>query len=149
MKWEISCAEQPNALESLQTFLSQSSYQTPTAMSEREHRVSRWYFGGLAAASATCFTHPLDLIKVLLQTQHGPEKPSISKITSDIIKKNGIIGLYSGISAALCRQLTYSTTRFAIYEVAKQHLKMDTFQMKVAVAGIAGFIGVSWEPQPI
>lgn len=34
----------------------------------------------------------------------------------------GVIGLYNGISASLLRQLTYSTTRFGIYEVAKQHL---------------------------
>lgn len=39
----------------------------------REDRIQRWYFGGLAAMGATCFTHPLDLLKVQLQThqQHA------------------------------------------------------------------------------
>lgn len=32
------------------------------------------------------------------------------------------MGLYNGISASLLRQLTYSTARFGIYEVAKQQL---------------------------
>lgn len=32
------------------------------------------------------------------------------------------MGLYNGISASLLRQLTYSTARFGIYEMAKQHL---------------------------
>lgn len=32
-------------------------------------RQSRWYFGGLASGGAACFTHPLDLVKVTLQTQ--------------------------------------------------------------------------------
>lgn len=32
-------------------------------------RQSRWYFGGLASGGAACFTHPLDLLKVTLQTQ--------------------------------------------------------------------------------
>ena len=32
----------------------------------------------------------------------------------------GVLALYSGLSASLLRQLTYSTTRFAIYNVAKQ-----------------------------
>ena len=27
-------------------------------------RAARWYFGGLASASAACCTHPLDLVKV-------------------------------------------------------------------------------------
>lgn len=32
-------------------------------------RQSRWYFGGVASGGAACFTHPLDLLKVTLQTQ--------------------------------------------------------------------------------
>lgn len=32
------------------------------------------------------------------------------------------MGLYNGISASVLRQLTYSTARFGIYEVAKQQL---------------------------
>ena len=33
-------------------------------------RVSRWYFGGVAATMAACCTHPLDTIKTILQTPH-------------------------------------------------------------------------------
>ena len=32
-------------------------------------RLGRWYFGGLGSAGAACCTHPLDLLKVQLQTQ--------------------------------------------------------------------------------
>lgn len=32
-------------------------------------RVARWYHGGLASATAAMCTHPLDLLKVHLQTQ--------------------------------------------------------------------------------
>ena len=35
------------------------------------NRQSRWYFGGLASAGAACITHPLDLLKVHLQTGGG------------------------------------------------------------------------------
>lgn len=51
-------------------------------------KVPRWYFGGIASAFAACFTHPLDLIKVQLQTQAG-KKVSIVPLTVDIVKKNG------------------------------------------------------------
>ena len=34
-------------------------------------RLAKWYFGGLGSAGAACCTHPLDLIKVHLQTQQG------------------------------------------------------------------------------
>jgi len=33
-----------------------------------------------------------------------------------IIRTQGFLALYNGLSASLLRQLTYSTTRFGIYE---------------------------------
>uniref|UniRef100_A0A224XL58 Putative mitochondrial fatty acid anion carrier protein/uncoupling protein n=1 Tax=Panstrongylus lignarius TaxID=156445 RepID=A0A224XL58_9HEMI len=109
-----------------------------------ENKVSRWYFGGLAAAGAACFTHPLDLIKVQLQTQQET-KVTILKLTANIIKNDGILALYNGISASLLRQLTYSTARFGIYEVGKQALttpgEQVPFAARVFIAGVAGAAG--------
>lgn len=51
-------------------------------------KLSRWYFGGLASAGAACCTHPLDLLKVHLQTQQEG-KLSIVGVTLNIIKKQG------------------------------------------------------------
>ncbi|KAJ8923204.1 hypothetical protein NQ315_001758 [Exocentrus adspersus] len=109
--------------------------------SDKEKRLSRWYFGGLASAGAACCTHPLDLIKVHLQT-HQEGKVSLVSMTKNIVKSQGILALYAGLSASLCRQLTYSTTRFGIYEVAKQNLKSDSFAAKPPLRGAAGgFVG--------
>jgi len=37
------------------------------------------------------------------------------------------------------RQLTYTTTRFAVYETAKKQMSSDTnFLQKMALAGVAG-----------
>lgn len=110
-------------------------------MAKKQERVSRWYFGGLGSAGAACVTHPLDLIKVQLQTaQEG--KVSIVKLTGTIVRNQGITALYNGISASLLRQLTYSTTRFGIYEVGKQTFGKDLgFLGTVALAGTAGACG--------
>lgn len=109
-----------------------------------EKRLSRWYFGGLASAGAACCTHPLDLLKVHLQTQQEG-KLSIIRLTGHIIKEQGVLALYNGLSASLCRQLSYSTTRFGIYEVAKQtvapHGEEVSFPMRVAMAAAAGAAG--------
>ena len=86
---------------------------------EPPKRVGKWYFGGLASAAAACCTHPLDLLKVHLQTA-GKEKLGIVSQTFSIIRSEGVLGMYSGLSASLVRQLTYSTTRFAIYEVRRK-----------------------------
>ncbi|XP_030369587.1 mitochondrial dicarboxylate carrier [Scaptodrosophila lebanonensis] len=100
---------------------------------------SRWYFGGLASAGAACCTHPLDLIKVTLQTQQG--KLSVLQLVPKIIREQGVLAFYNGLSASMLRQLTYSTTRFGVYEVGKQHISTDTFLGKIALAGMAGLAG--------
>ncbi|KAL3998494.1 Mitochondrial dicarboxylate carrier [Acanthocheilonema viteae] len=109
-----------------------------------EQRVSRWYFGGTASAGAAMCTHPLDLLKVHLQTQqHG--RVGIFEMTMKIIRNDGIRGLYNGISASLLRQMTYSLTRFGMYEQLKKQFPGDSttipFYQKAAMAGISGACG--------
>lgn len=108
---------------------------------EKKNRVSRWYFGGMASAGAACFTHPLDLLKVTLQTQQEG-KLSVAQLTVKVIRQQGVLALYNGLSASLLRQLTYSTTRFGIYEVGCQSLPKDSgFAAKILLAGVAGAAG--------
>jgi len=106
--------------------------------------MARWYFGGLASAGAACCTHPLDLIKVHLQTQQQGKIGVVGQ-TIKIVKGEGILGLYNGLSASLVRQLTYSTTRFAIYEVAKQKVSPNgepiSFGQRLLMAAVAGGCG--------
>lgn len=35
-----------------------------SALEKEIKRTSRWYFGGIAATTACCCTHPLDMMKV-------------------------------------------------------------------------------------
>ncbi|KAL3272878.1 hypothetical protein HHI36_014337 [Cryptolaemus montrouzieri] len=112
-----------------------------TDQTKQPVRYSRWYFGGLASAGAACFTHPLDLLKVMLQTQQEG-KVSAVQLTINIVKNQGVKSLYNGISASFLRQMTYSMTRFGIYEVAKQSIPGDPdFLTKVGIAGLAGAAG--------
>ncbi|KAL4659215.1 mitochondrial dicarboxylate carrier-like isoform X1 [Arapaima gigas] len=83
-----------------------------------EQRVSRWYFGGVASCGAACCTHPLDLIKVHLQTQQEV-KLKMTEMAMHVVQREGVLALYSGLSASLCRQISYSLTRFAIYETVR------------------------------
>ncbi|PAA49839.1 hypothetical protein BOX15_Mlig022545g1, partial [Macrostomum lignano] len=101
-----------------------------------------WYFGGVASAMAAACTHPLDLLKVHLQTQ---QKADIGLVRMGVVvlKRDGIMGLYNGLSASIMRQLTYSMTRFAIYETYKSRkgqAKMS-FAESAGVALIGGFVG--------
>jgi solute carrier family 25 (mitochondrial dicarboxylate transporter), member 10 len=71
-------------------------------------------------------------------------------ITRNMIAKNGIKSLYDGLTAALLRQGTYSTVRFAFYEITKKWIlnnnnksnKKDvSFYQKILIAGLGGGIG--------
>lgn len=115
-------------------------------MSEKteKKRLAKWYFGGLGSAGAACVTHPLDLLKVHLQTQQDGNI-GIVKQTGMIVRNQGVMALYNGISASLLRQLTYSTTRFAIYEMSKQSVAPNGekigFAQSLMMAAVAGGCG--------
>ena len=48
-------------------------------VSKEPVRGERWYFGGLSGVLAVCCTHPLDTIKVQLQTQQRVEYGLVCK----------------------------------------------------------------------
>lgn len=103
---------------------------------------------------ATCVVQPLDLIKTRLQIsgQGGTAKEYTGTLDaiSKIIKREGFPSLYKGLSAALLRQATYTTTRLGTYTYLNDTYKGSTgvapnllVSMGLGVcAGIAGsFVG--------
>ncbi|KAF2277607.1 mitochondrial carrier [Westerdykella ornata] len=108
-----------------------------------------FWFGGSASCLAACFTHPLDLaappVKVRLQTQPHGAKRNMLQMFVHVARDDGIRGLYRGLSAAQLRQLTYSMTRFGVYEELKDRLttpnSRPSFPTLVAMASISGFVG--------
>ncbi|XP_021933546.1 mitochondrial dicarboxylate carrier-like isoform X2 [Zootermopsis nevadensis] len=107
-------------------------------------RVPRWWMGGVASAAAACFTQFLDTIKIHQQTQQDVHL-SIVRLTMNVIKHDGFLSLNHGLTAAVLRQLTYSTTRFAVYETAKEYIAKPgeevAFYEKIGIAAAGGIIG--------
>lgn len=66
-------------------------------------------------------THPLDLAKVRLQAAPLP-KPTLGRMLTTILRNENVMGLYSGLSAAVLRQCTYTTVRFGAYDLMKENL---------------------------
>ncbi|XP_046894553.1 mitochondrial dicarboxylate carrier isoform X1 [Hypomesus transpacificus] len=110
-----------------------------------EKHISRWYFGGISSSAAACITHPLDLIKVHLQTQQEVRMKMMGMAIS-VVRREGLLALYSGLSASLCRQMTYSLSRFAIYETVRDMMGTRNkgpmpFYQKVLLGAFGGFTG--------
>ena len=128
-----------------------------------------FWFGGSAASMAAVVTHPLDLgishslslrscpltrhvtVKVRLQTR-PPNAPKTTLSTfAYIFGHQGIRGLYAGLSAALLRQMTYSTVRFGVYEELKSHFAVkptpsnpkpkQSMTTLLATSSFAGLLG--------
>lgn len=105
----------------------------------------QFLFGGTAGMAATCFVQPFDLIKNRMQI--SGTKTSTINVMSSILKNEGMLALYSGLSAGLLRQGTYTTTRLGVnswlQQITPKDIALPGFVVKLlqgAVAGCAGSI---------
>uniref|UniRef100_A0A8C6SM99 Mitochondrial 2-oxoglutarate/malate carrier protein n=1 Tax=Neogobius melanostomus TaxID=47308 RepID=A0A8C6SM99_9GOBI len=97
----------------------------------------KFLFGGLAGMGATVFVQPLDLVKNRMQlagqgTKAREYKTSFHCLVS-ILKNEGVSGVYTGLSAGLFRQATYTTTRL--------DGRPPNFLMKAGIGMTAGAVG--------
>ncbi|KAH7222347.1 mitochondrial carrier domain-containing protein [Fusarium oxysporum] len=120
-----------------------------------------FWLGGAAAAGAALFTHPLDLVKARLQHSSAGSRTSMLSALRQIWTVEGPRGVYSGLSAALLRQLTYSSVRLGVYEKLKAQYSqpsfngdgsvakpsMDLYIFQAAIAGVLG--GIAGNPADV
>ncbi|KAM7190089.1 mitochondrial dicarboxylate transporter [Rhypophila sp. PSN 637] len=99
-----------------------------------------FWLGGAAASFAVCFTHPIDQTKYRMQVLH-----SRTSMLSSLYKfaiRDGVPSLWSGLSASVLRQSTYSTARFGLYNVLTRQIttpgNKPSTSATIACAGIAG-----------
>lgn len=114
----------------------------------------KFLFGGLAGMGATCFVQPLDLVKNRMQVATSKEHKTSYHVIRHVIKSEGFTALYSGLSAGLLRQATYTTTRLGIYtwlfeKASGPSGEPPNFLVKAVLgmtAGVAGaFVGTPAE----
>lgn len=76
---------------------------------------------------ATVVVQPLDLVKTRMQVSGiggaAKEYNGMFDAFAKIIKREGFRALYKGLSAALLRQATYTTTRLGTYTVLNEKYK--------------------------
>ena len=71
--------------------------------------------GGTSGCMATCCIQPIDMVKVRIQLMGEGTGVGVARnplaVAGHIIRQDGFLSLYRGLSAALMRQLTYGMTR--------------------------------------
>ena len=120
---------------------------------------------------AACCTHPLDVIKVFVQNRYklkwkysfldysrmqtldviaNSKRPSTVAVISDSISQSGFRSLYTGLSASLMRQMSYSMVRLGVYEEMKLKLSKDgppsNVDLLLAAMMAGGLGGIAGNP---
>jgi len=98
---------------------------------------------------ATCCIQPIDMVKVRIQLTGELGKGKTIRnpfvVGAKLIREEGILKLYRGLSAALFRQATYTTARMGIFRTVSNALQEEGKSMpfyKRAMAGLcAGGLG--------
>ena len=81
-----------------------------------------------AVVGATSLTHPIDLIKVRLQLQHGAatkrtattrgmNSRGLFATASHVMRSQGVLGMWAGATPALLRSAVYGGIRLGLYVV--------------------------------
>lgn len=74
--------------------------------------------GSASGCFATICIQPMDMVKTRIQlsaASGGATNPLL--ITSQLIRNEGVAGLYSGLSAGLLRQVVYTGSRLGLYDM--------------------------------
>ncbi|XP_030759048.1 mitochondrial 2-oxoglutarate/malate carrier protein-like [Sitophilus oryzae] len=108
----------------------------------------KFLFGGSAGMMGTCVVQPLDLLKNRMQMSavgSRAERKTSFEVLTGVIKNEGFLTLYNGLSAGLLRQATYTTTRLGIYtyllELTTVDNKAPNFAFKATMGMFAGICG--------
>jgi len=108
---------------------------------------ARMVMSAIAGCGAACFCHPFDVLRVQMQTaaQSGGATLGIAGTAGAVIKRDGMRGLYNGLSAAFLRQWMYGSGRMGIYSFLLNRKKREggapNFGEKIVYGMFSGGIG--------
>ncbi|CAA0828671.1 Mitochondrial uncoupling protein 3 [Striga hermonthica] len=118
-------------------------------MNAADRGVRKIILTSLAASAAETATFPIDLLKTRLQL-HGESTPSVRPASAcgmalQIARKDGVFGMYKGLSPAIFRHMLYTPTRIVGYEHLRSRMAQSTdralpFYSKAVIGGISGAI---------
>ncbi|XP_058096374.1 mitochondrial uncoupling protein 3 [Magnolia sinica] len=97
----------------------------------------------MSAMVAETATFPIDITKTRLQlfrtqSSHLLPSPNAFRVASDIFQRQGLSGLYQGLSPAIIRHLFYTPLRILSYEHLRLAVPSDSLSAKALVGGISG-----------
>jgi solute carrier family 25 oxoglutarate transporter 11 len=143
---DASVVPSPNNTSNVETAAALES----SAVKSRDEVISlptRMVLSAVAGMGGAVVCHPLDVIRVQMQTSSSSEFTSTWHAATSIYRNAGLRnGLYAGISAAFLRQWLYGSCRMGIYSYLLEQQQLTSpngisFSSKLAMGCISGGIG--------
>jgi len=110
--------------------------------------------GSMSGMLATCCIQPMDMIKVRIQlgaAEGGATSPFT--IASQMVKNEGFLSLYSGLSAGLTRQVVYTGARLGLFDIFTEQSKDKAYdnvpgfaKKSICALGAGGIAAVLGNP---
>lgn len=110
----------------------------------RLHAPAKILVTSITAMAAETTTFPIDLTKTRLQLHgesrsHGSSHPTNAfRVASEIVRRQGPLGLYKGLSPAILRHMFYTPIRIVGYEHLRNSLKTDGGSLSLPARAISG-----------
>jgi solute carrier family 25 oxoglutarate transporter 11 len=83
---------------------------------------------GLGGVMGWCVVHPFNTaaVKMSLATMSGRTNVGFLTFFRALVKEQGFLSLYAGLSAGITRQIFYATSRFGLFETFRDAYKAKT-----------------------
>jgi len=95
--------------------------------------------GGLSRTWAVSLVNPLELVRTKMQSQ----KMKLNQVQScikDLVKTRGVMGLWSGYTATLLRDVPFSALYWPLYEQTRLLFGYDSFFVNFVSGAVAGSV---------
>jgi solute carrier family 25 oxoglutarate transporter 11 len=108
--------------------------------------------GSLSGMFATCCIQPIDMVKVRIQLQAGTaDAAGPLTVAANMLKNEGLGGMYKGIDSALTRQVVYTGSRLGLFDYFKDMAKgpdgkLPAWKSAVCALGAGGIAAVIGNP---
>ena len=112
----------------------------------------RLLLSATAGCAASTFCHPLDVLRIQLQTDAGRYTGAFDAAVN-IVRRDGVTALWDGLTAAYLRQFTYSMVTLGVFSYSldsaqrrkdkdEKSLKHSVgFGTKMLLGGLSGAVG--------